>query len=106
MIILVCSYIIDSMSSFSSLLSVFTECFIKTFNNSASFFNLIVDVAETSGCTYILAYFLIDQLNLMSTLHDNTVLFDSKVNLTTFNSQNFLTKYTYLNLNKWLNSTS
>ena len=88
------------MSSLGLLLSVFTECFIKTFNNSASFFNLIVDVAETSGCTYILAYFLIDQLNLMSTVHDNTVLFSSKINITTFNTQKFLTKYTYLNLNK------
>ena len=94
------------MSSFGSLLSVFTECFIKLFNNSASFFNLIVDVAETSGCTYILAYFLIDQLNLMSTIHDNTVLFGSKINITTFNTQNFLTKYTYSNFNKWLNTTS
>lgn len=81
------------------------EFFLKVFNHNASFFNLIVDVAETSGCTYILAYFLIDQVNLLSTLHDNTTFFSTKINLVSFNIYEFLSKYTYSNYYKWLNNT-
>ena len=86
--------------SFGSLVGILTEFFLKTFNNSASFFNLIVDVAETSGCTYILAYFLIDQVNLMSTVHDNLSLFSTKVRLTNFNTTSTLTKHLYLDYSK------
>ena len=92
---LICSYIIDSTLSFGFSLSIIIEFILKIFNHNASFFNLIVDVAETSGCTYILAYFLIDQVNLLSTIHDNTTFFSSKVNLVSFSVYTFLAKYVY-----------
>ena len=63
-------------------------------------------MAETSGCTYILAYFLIDQVNLMSTVHDNLSLFSTKVRLTNFNTTGTLTKHLYLDYSKWLNVNS
>jgi hypothetical protein len=97
---LICSYIIDSTLSFGFSLSIIMEFILKIFNHNASFFNLIVDVAETSGCTYILAYFLIDQVNLLSTIHDNTTFFSSKVNLVSFNVYTFLTKYVYSDYHK------
>ena len=102
---LICSYIIDSTLSFGFSLSMVMEFILKIFNHNASFFNLIVDVAETSGCTYILAYFLIDQVNLLSTIHDNTTFFSAKVNLVSFNVYTFLTKYIYSDYHKWLNNT-
>merc|ERR1711918_101135 len=104
--ILTCSYIIDSILSTSILLSFFMEFFLKTLNNSTSFFSLIVDVAETSGCTYMLTYFLIDQTNFVSLLHDNLTFFSTKINVTILSNQHFLIKYIYLNYNKWLWSAS
>jgi len=102
---LICSYIIDSTLSFSFSLSIIIEFILKIFNHNASFFNLIVDVAETSGCTYILAYFLIDQVNLLSTIHDNTTFFSSKVNLVSSSVYTFLTKHVCYDYYKWLNNT-
>ena len=85
------------------LSSAFVEFLLKTFNNSASFFNLIVDVSETSGCTYVLAYFLIDQANLMSVIHDNNVFFNSKVSIVNFNSFNIFMNYLTQNYVRRLN---
>jgi len=102
---LICSYIIDSTLSFSFSLSIIIEFILKIFNHNASFFNLIVDVAETSGCTYILVYFLIDQVNLLSTIHDNTTFFSSKVNLVSSSVYTFLTKHVCYDYYKWLNNT-
>ena len=85
----------DSTLSFSFLVSALVEFILKVFNHNISFFNLIVDVAETSGCTYILAYFLIDQVNLLSTIHDTTTFFSTKINIVSFNIYNFLAKYIY-----------
>ena len=102
---LIFSYIIDSTLSFSFSLSIIIEFILKIFNHNASFFNLIVYVAETSGCTYILAYFLIDQVNLLSTIHDNTTFFSSKVNLVSSSVYTFLTKHVCYDYYKWLNNT-
>ena len=78
------------------------EFLFKILNDSSSFFNLIVDVSETSSCTYILAFFLVDQVNLLSTIHDTMTYFKSKVSITNFSTVSLLTKYVYLDFFKWL----
>jgi len=76
------------------------EFLFKILNDSSSFFNLIVDVSETSSCTYILAFFLVDQVNLLSTIHDTMTYFKSKVSITNFSTVSLLTKYVYLDFFK------
>ena len=100
--ITMCSYIIDSCFFFNSLLTIFFEFLLKTFNNNSAFFNLIVDVAETSGCTYVLAYFFVDQINLTSTMHDNMSFFSNKINITNLSTNTTLNRFVYLNSYKWL----
>lgn len=100
--ITMCSYIIDSCFFFNSLSTIFFEFLLKTFNNNSAFFNLIVDVAETSGCTYVLAYFFIDQINLTSAMHDNMSFFSNKINITNLSTSTTLNKFVYLNSYKWL----
>ena len=75
------------------LASAMLELFVSILNSSFSFFNLMTDVAETSSCTYVLTYLLIDQVTLTSVIHNNLPSFKSRINLSSFNSHAILTKY-------------
>jgi hypothetical protein len=86
----------ESVILLGYLVGAILELFVSILNSSFSFFNLMTDVAETSSCTYVLTYFLIDQVSLTSVIHNNLSSFKSRINLSSFNSHAMLTKYLWL----------